>query len=452
MQEVNEYIDQHSSESMEELFQLVRMPSVSARGEAITETAEHLAQTLQTLGFETRIMPKNGGGQPVLYAEQAGASERTLLIYNHYDVQPPEPLDEWQTEPFEPTRRDGKVYGRGISDDKGNLVARIAAIRAIKETRGQLPARIKFLIEGDEEIGSPLFEEFVEEHRELLKADACVWEGSGVDPQGRPLLPLGVKGLLYVELSCRTVVRDVHSAYAAVVPNPAWRLTWALSTLKDQEENVLVKGFYNDVRKATKAEKAAINKMPAEEKAFARSIELERFVLGVEGVDFRQRLHLQPTCNIDGLTSGYQGPGSKTISPARASAKLDFRLVPDQDPHDIARKVRKHLDKHGFSDIQMEILGAEHPARTPIEEDWVGVVHNTLRSVYGKEPVLVPSMAGTGPMYPVVKLLGVPTADTGVSNIDSRYHAPNENIREEDFVMGIKAAAAVIDAFGSWSP
>jgi acetylornithine deacetylase/succinyl-diaminopimelate desuccinylase-like protein len=452
MKEINDYIDQHRDESIAELFELVRMPSVSARGEAIAETAQHLAATLQALGFETQIMPKRGGGQPVLYAEQAGASERTLLIYNHYDVQPPDPLDEWQTEPFEPTRRDGKVYGRGISDDKGNLVARIAAIRAIKATRGHLPTRIKFLIEGDEEIGSPLFEEFVEEHRALLKADACVWEGSGVDPRGRPLLPLGVKGLLYVELSCKTVARDVHSSYAAVVPNPAWRLTWALSTLKDQDENVLIKGFYDDLREPTNSERAAIKDMPAEEKEFARSIELDRFVLGVEGEDFRQRLYLQPTCNIDGLTSGYQGPGSKTISPARASAKLDFRLVPDQDPHDIARKLRKHLDENGFRDIEMEVLGAEHPARTAIAEEWVGVVRDALRSVYGKEPVLVPTMAGTGPMYPVVKLLGVPTADTGVGYIDSRIHAPNENIREEDFVMGTKAAAAVVDAFGSWSP
>ncbi|HEX5940032.1 MAG TPA: M20/M25/M40 family metallo-hydrolase [Dehalococcoidia bacterium] len=452
MQDVNQYIDAHAQDSFAELFDLVRMPSVSARGEAIQETAEHLAETLQHLGFETRIMPKRGGGQPVLYAEQPGDTDRTLLIYNHYDVQPPEPLDEWQTEPFEPTHRDGKVYGRGISDDKGNLVARIAALRAIKETRGSLPARIKFLIEGDEEIGSPLFEEFVEENRELLKADACLWEGSGVDPHGRPLLPLGVKGLLYVELSCKTVARDVHSSYAAVVPNPAWRLTWALSTLKDQDERVLIDGFYDDVRDATSLEQEAIEKMPAEEREFAKSIEVERFVLGVEGVDFRKRLYLQPTCNIDGLTSGYQGPGSKTISPARASAKLDFRLVPDQDPHDIAERLRRHLDKHGFEDVEMEIFGGEHPARTAIDERWVGIVRDTLRSVYEKEPVVVPTMAGTGPMYPVVKLLGVPTADTGVGNIDSRIHAPNENIREEDFVMGIKAAAAVIDAFGKWKP
>ncbi|MEX2235994.1 MAG: M20/M25/M40 family metallo-hydrolase [Dehalococcoidia bacterium] len=450
MNDVCRYIDDHGKESVEELFDLVRMPSVSARRQAIQETAEHLAEKLQDLGFETRIMPKRGTGQPVLYAEAPGDSERTILVYNHYDVQPDEPLDEWETEPFEPTRRDGRIYGRGICDDKGNVMARIAALRAIKETRGSLPSRIKFLIEGDEEIGSPFFEEFVDDNRDLLKADACLWEGSGVDPEGRPLLPLGVKGLLYVELSCRTVARDVHSSYATVVPNPAWRLTWALSTMKDEDENILIDGFYDDVRDTTDAEADAIDRMPAEEEAFAKSLELERFVLGVKGKDFRKRLYLAPSCNIDGLTAGYQGPGSKTISPGRASAKLDFRLVPDQDPHDIERKLRRHLEKHGFEDIQVETFGAEHPARTSLDKEWVAIVRDTLSSVYGKETVVVPTMAGTGPMYPVVKMLGVPTADTGVGYIDSRIHAPNENIREEDFMMGIKAAAAVFDAFGRW--
>ncbi|MPZ23500.1 MAG: M20/M25/M40 family metallo-hydrolase, partial [Dehalococcoidia bacterium] len=344
------------------------------------------------------------------------------------------------------------LYGRGISDDKGTLASRLAAVRALKAVNGRLPARIKFLVEGDEEIGSPGFEDFVAEHRELLAADACLWEGSGVTWEGQAVLPLGVKGLLYCELRCRGTARDVHSSWATVVPNAAWRLTWALATLKDQDENILVKGFYDDVRPPTKAERQAVKAMPDEAEDFAKSLAIDNFVLGLKGRKYRSRHYLDPTCNIDGLTSGYQGPGSKTILPAQASAKLDFRLVPDQDPHDIERKLRKHLDKHGFEDIEIVTFGAEHPARTGLDEEWVRVVRETLKDVYGQDPVIVPTMAGTGPMYPVVKMLGVPTADCGVGNPDSRIHAPNENIREQDYRTGIKAAAAVIDAFGRWRP
>ncbi|HEV8573531.1 MAG TPA: M20/M25/M40 family metallo-hydrolase, partial [Dehalococcoidia bacterium] len=255
MRDIFKYIDDHLNDSIASLVELCKLPTVSAQKQAISETAEHVVGMLRPLGFETQVLPKEGGGpsaQPVVFASltpgpspdarergESGARERgalkTLLFYDHYDVQPPEPLELWTSPPFQPTLRDGKLYGRGVSDNKGNIAARVAAIKAWREVRGELPCSLKFCIEGDEEIGSPHMEEFVEEHRELLSADACLWEGGGVTWEGLPMVTLGVKGLLYVELTCETINRDAHSSYGTVLPNAAWRLVWALSTIKSPD-------------------------------------------------------------------------------------------------------------------------------------------------------------------------------------------------------------------------
>src|SRR3990170_3252459 len=342
MQDIFKYIDVHLNESVAELTELCKLPSVSAQKQAIPETAEHVVGMLRPLGFETRVLPKTGGGptaQPVVFAELRGKSPKTLLFYDHYDVQPPEPLELWTSPPFQPTLRDGKLYGRGVSDNKGNIAARLAAIRAWREVRGELPCRLKFCIEGDEEIGSPLMEEFVEEHRELLAADACIWEGGGVTWEGVPQVTLGVKGLLYVELESNTINRDAHSSYGTVLPNAAWRLGWALSTIKGADERVRVEGFYDAVRPPTPEEHAT----------------------------------------IDGLSSGYEGEGPKTVLPARAVAKMDFRLVPDQDPQDILEKLQRYLEREGFGDVEVRYLSGERPARTPVTDPFVQVVRDAAR-------------------------------------------------------------------------
>ncbi|MEE8347082.1 MAG: M20/M25/M40 family metallo-hydrolase, partial [Dehalococcoidia bacterium] len=259
MQDIFRHIDDHLDESISQLTELCRLPSVSAHpptADAIGETATHVSGLLRDVGFDTRILPKpvlsgavGPSGDPacfpVVYAEQRGRSSRTLLFYDHYDVQPAEPLELWSSPPFEPAVREGKLYGRGVGDNKGNIAARLAALRAWKEVRGELPCSVKFCIEGDEEIGSPQMEEFVEEQRGLLAADACVWEGGGVTWEGIPQLTLGVKGLLYVELEANTVNRDAHSSYGTVLPNAAWRLAWALASIKGPDEGVLIDGFYN---------------------------------------------------------------------------------------------------------------------------------------------------------------------------------------------------------------
>ncbi|MDO8615759.1 MAG: M20/M25/M40 family metallo-hydrolase [Dehalococcoidia bacterium] len=465
MQDIFRHIDDHNDDAIQSLIDLCRLPTVSAQKRAIAETAEHVAALLRALGFETQVLPKpvlseaegregaqTGGrpsGHPVVYAEARGASPRTLLFYDHYDVQPAEPLDLWSSPPFEPALRDGKLYGRGVSDNKGNIAARLAAIRAWREVRGELPCAIKFCIEGDEEIGSPQMEEFVAEHRELLAADACIWEGGGVTWEGLPQVVLGVKGLLYVQLEVGTVNRDAHSSYGTVLPNAAWRLAWALSTIKGPDERILIDGFFDAVRPPTPEERAAIEAMPREDAETLASFGIKEALLGVRGVDYIARHLFEPTATIDGLSSGYEGEGPKTVLPARAMAKMDFRLVPDQDPHDVLAKLRAHLDRHGFADVRVTDLGGEHPARTPVTDPFVRVMRDAIREAYGAEAVIVPAMAGTGPLYPFIQTLGLPTADCGIGYPDAHIHAPDENIRIEDFRRGTKAIAALLGRFGA---
>jgi acetylornithine deacetylase/succinyl-diaminopimelate desuccinylase-like protein len=449
MQDVFRHIEEHQQEAIDDLIRLCRLPSVSAEGRAIGETAELVSEMLRSLGFRTQIIPK-ADGHPVVHGELAGAStEKTILFYNHYDVQPAEPLDLWSSPPFEPALRDDKLYARGVCDNKGNIAARLAAIRAFQAVRGQVPLSLKFCIEGDEEIGSPGIEPFVEEQRQLLAADACLWEGGGVNWRGQPQITLGAKGLLYVELEACGANRDAHSSYATVVPNPAWRLAWALTTLKDSAENILIDGFYAQARASSPQERAAVEAMPSQEKDTARSLGLDGFLKGVRGLDYRLRHLFEPTCNIAGLGSGYQGPGTKTVLPARATAKLDFRLVPDQEPEDVLEKLQRHLREKGYGDVEVRCLVAERPARTPVDHPFVGLVCEAARQVYGQEPVLIPSMAGTGPLYPFVDTLGLPTADFGVGYPESRIHAPDESIRLADFLRGAKHIAAVLQRFAA---
>jgi acetylornithine deacetylase/succinyl-diaminopimelate desuccinylase-like protein len=454
MKEIFQHIDDHLNDSIAVLTELCKLPSVSAQGTAIEQTSEHVEALLKDLGFETNIMPKPKShetgaskAQPVVFAELQGESPKTLMFYDHYDVQPAEPLDLWTTPPFQPTLRDGKLYARGVSDNKGNIAARLAAVKAWRDVKGKLPCSIKFCIEGDEEIGSPQMEEFVDEHQNLLSADACQWEGGGVTWEGVPQVTFGVKGLLYVELECETVNSDAHSSYATVLPNAAWRLVWALSTIKDRDERVLIDGFYDSVRPATPEERAALAAIPSEEAETLESYGIERAVADVSGLDYTTRYLMDPTGNIAGLTSGYEDEGAKTVLPAKALAKMDFRLVPDQDPDEIVELLTHHLASSGFEDVKVRLIAGERPARTPVTDPFVQVMRDAVRAAYDAEPIILPTMAGTGPLHPFVETLGLPTGDCGIGYPDAKIHAPNENIRIEDFRNGTKAVAALIGRF-----
>ena len=446
MQNIYDYIDDHWQDALEDLKRLCRQPSISAQGVGMAEVVQLLVRMMREYDIDAQVLPSPGDGYPLIYGGVAGESPTTLLFYNHYDVQPPEPLELWDSPPFEPTQYESNLRARGVSDNKGDIVARLLAIRAFQKVRGKPPVSVKFIIEGEEEIGSPNIAAFVEGNRQLLKSDACIWECGGVNWRNEPVVSLGLKGILYVQLEVRGASQDVHSSMATVVPNPAWRLVWALGSLKDMEENIRIEGFYDDVLPPTQREIDAINAMPMDEEETKQALGLESFVKGVTGFDYKSRHIIEPICNICGLDSGYTGSGSKTVLPCLARAKIDFRLVPNQSPDDILAKLRRHLDSHGFGDVVIAPqTEGESAARTPLDSPFVSVVSEAAREVYGVEPVIVPSMAGSGPMHSFTDTLGLPTALIGVMYPGSSPHAPNEHIRLADFILGAKHIAAVLE-------
>jgi acetylornithine deacetylase/succinyl-diaminopimelate desuccinylase-like protein len=445
--QIDRHIEQNVPQFLDLLARLCAQPSVSAQNLGIEECAALVADILQAQGFAADIMPS--AGYPVVFGTGSGASERTLLFYLHYDVQPPEPLELWDSPPWEMTRRGDQFFARGISDDKGHIIVRLAALAAVRAVLGELPCRVKFVIEGEEEIGSPSMEQFVDTHRDQLAGNACIWEFGGVNLFGAPTQMLGMRGITYVELSVRVANRDIHSGLGgSIMPNAAWRLAWALGTLKDAQENVLIPGFYDDVLPPTYRDLELLATLPDESGRYRETYGLDGYLHGLTGgVAWQQQSVFQPTCTICGLDAGYQGPGSKTVQPAEASAKIDFRLVPNQSPEDIIQKLRAHLDDQGFADVDMTVYCGEHPARVDPDHPFVQLAVDTGREVYGQNSVVYPMIGGSGPLYPFVEYLGVPVVSAGLGYPGNRAHAPNENIRLSDFVNGVKHTARIITGF-----
>ncbi len=449
MRDVFDHIDRNVQAYLDLLARLVRQPSIATQGVGIEECAELVAQMLQEAGARVEVL-RLPHAAPLVYGEFPGRSAKTLLVYEHYDVQPPDPLGEWVSPPFEPTVREGRMYGRGVADTKGNLAARLCAVEALRRVRGELPVRVKFLVEGEEEVGSPNLGRYADAYPDRFRADGCLWESGGKDHHDVPNLYLGVKGICYVELVARGANRDLHSSMATIVPNPAWRLVWALSTLKDRHENVLIEGFYDDVEEPTPQEMDWLRRIAAtrDDPALLRDLGIERFLLGLSGVELLKRHLYQPTCTICGLVAGYTGEGSKTVLPKVARVKIDFRLVPRQTAADVLHKLRAHLARHGFADLEVVPMGLEDPARTPPDAEIVRVVAEAAREVYGREPVIYPLMAATGPMDVVCGRFGTPAVGTGIGYPGTNVHAPNENIRIQDYVEGIKHVALILQRFG----
>jgi acetylornithine deacetylase/succinyl-diaminopimelate desuccinylase-like protein len=450
MQAIYDTIEARLPQAIALLERLCAQPSISAEGRGVNEMADLLLTVLAERGIEGRALD-TGGGPPVVYAEIPGRSGPTVLLYNHYDVQPVDPLEQWESPPFEPSQREGKLYARGVSDNKGDLVARLEAIAAFQAVRGELPVTVKLLWEGEEESGSPHFPAFVERHADLLAADVCLSEGSHPDRAGRPRLILGVKGLLYVEVEAHAARIDAHSQYAPVVPSAAWKLVQALNTLRDATGRVLIAGFYDDVRPLTEGERAAIAALPEASGEVKEALGLASFLDGLEGTEWWVRLLDSPTANLCGVLTGYTGPGPKTVLPCTARAKMDFRLIPNQRPEDILEKLRRHLQQHGFGDLQVTCLGAEAPQRTPLDDPFVARAARAAREFYGTEPLLVPSVAGTAPMAPLAETLHLPVlfAPGGTGYEGSQIHAPNEHIRLSDLAPAIQVTALLLERLGS---
>lgn len=445
---VDNYLETNLTTSLNELKNLCAQPSVAAQNLGMTETARMVKGMLIARGFEADLYET--GGYPVVIAQRQGTTEKTLLIYNHYDVQPAEPFDLWTSPPFEPEEREGKVFGRGISDDKGHFVSRLFAIDALLNVYGDLPCNIKFILEGEEEIGSVHLPHFVETHQKLLAADACIWEFGGVDHRDIPMQYLGLRGICYVELSVQTAKTDVHSGLGgSIFPNAAWRLNWALSTLKDQAEHIRLPGFYDPILPPSERDIQMLSELPPVREELLSRYGVAQFLKDYQNeTELRIASVFEPTCTICGLTSGYQGTGSKTVLPAKASAKVDFRLVPNQTPKQVLKQLRDHLDREGFPDVEIEFLGGGPPARTDPDHPFVKLVVETSADAFGETMQLVPMVGGSGPNHAFVNILKLPVVTTGIGYPGGNAHAPDENIRIDLYLKGAKHISRIIHAFG----
>ncbi|RLI08429.1 hypothetical protein DRO32_02305 [Candidatus Bathyarchaeota archaeon] len=430
------------------LSELVAVPSVSALGEHMDEAAGLVADLLSERGFRTEV--RRAGGHPVVFGELRGEG-KTILLYNHYDVQPPDPIRAWRHPPFELVAEGGLLFGRGTADNKGNIVARLAAIDALTEVLGELPLTVKFLVEGEEEIGSPNLPRFVEEHRGDLGADGGIWETGYVGRGGELRIYLGFKGMLYVELVVKGPSRDVHSGYAPIVPNPIWRLVRLACLLKGPDGRVLIPGFYEGLAGLGYDAEDLLSRIPFDEEALKEELGLEEFVGGLTGLEALRHLHLMPSLNISGIYGGYTGEGGKTVIPSRAGMKLDIRLVPGQDPEAILGALKGYLAEEGFGDVEV-IVHSNYPAGfTRPDEEVVQASARAAELAYGVGPALIPMSAGSGPMYLFTDVLGIPMTGAGVGYYGSRVHAPDENIREDDFLKGMVHVALTLLLFsGRW--
>lgn len=446
--EIDTYLEEHLDKNLVELSKLVSQPSIAAQNIGLRECAELVGDMLRKRGFMVDIIATDGA--PVVFAERNGLSDKSLLFYNHYDVQPPEPIELWESPPFEPAIRDGKIYGRGVSDDKGHITSRLFAIDALLENYGELPCNVKFVIEGEEETSSLHLNDFVMNNREMLSADACIWEFGGVDHRDVPMQYLGLRGICYVELSVETADTDVHSGLGgSIFPNAAWRLVWALNSLKGPDEKIRIPGHYDTVIPPSLRDRELMEALPEVADEYKQRYGVKNFLHDLEGgVELHLAEVFEPTCTICGLASGYQGQGSKTVLPARASAKVDFRLVPDQTPDQVVKGLRSHLDDEGFSDIQITYLGGESPARTDPDDPFVALVVYAAEHIYGQKMQIVPMVGGSGPNHAFVHHLKLPIATAGIGYPGSNAHAPNENVRLDLYLKGAKHIARILRAFG----
>ncbi len=447
--QIDNYLSSHMDTSLDELAKLCAIPSIAAQNRGLDECAELVAKMLQKRGFKTEILPS--GGAPVVYAERKGRSDKTLLFYNHYDVQPPEPLDLWDSPPFEATRRDGKMFARGVSDDKGHFVSRLFALDALLAQDKELPCNIKFAVEGEEEIGSVHMPPFVEKYAQKLAADACIWEFGNVNQHDVPQQIMGMRGICYVQLDVDLLTMDVHSGLGgSIFPNAAWRLVWALASLKGPDERILIPHYYDNVVAPSDLDRKLATELPYEGDDYKSRYGVKKFLGGTEGnPDLHLQETMQPTCTICGLSSGYQGAGSKTVLPAKAFAKVDFRLVPNQTPAEVLKGLRAHLDAGGFTDVKITELGSEPPGRTDPKDPFIELVANAAKDVYGMPQIRVPMSGGSGPNHAFLHFLHLPVATAGHGYPGSQVHAPNENIREDLYLKGTQHVARIVADFAN---
>ncbi|NND86562.1 MAG: M20/M25/M40 family metallo-hydrolase [Nitrosopumilus sp.] len=443
------HVDSHMTELISDLQTLIRQPSVSAKNEGIEECANLVQKILKKTGIKSEILRLKKGVAPIVYGEIKSKQNptKTLMFYNHYDVQPAEPFGLWDDPPFSGTKKGNKIFGRGATDDKGELITRIKAVDACLKTTGDVPCNIKFVIEGEEETGSAHIEEYLKKYKKKFSCDGVIWEFGYVDAKNRPIIGLGMKGLLFVELSVNESKIDAHSSLAVLIKNPAWRLIEAVKTLRDSNGKILIKDWYKEVTPLSKNDLEIIRKEPFDENVFKKEFGISSFVGNKKGMEAKKALVGGATCNIAGFVSGYSGDGAKTVLPGHALVKIDFRLVPKMDPKKQIMRLKKHLKSNGFSDVKIKIYHGEAAARTKSTEPFVNQVKMAADKAFGKS-ILNVSNAGTGPMHPFVDILGAPCISIGSTYIFSRIHSPNEFARVDLLKKTTKCICLIMENFG----
>ena len=444
-----QHVDKNMTLLIKDLCVLIRQPSVSAKNQGIKKCASLVKDILKKSGINAEILSMKDYPS-IVYGEVKSKKNpnKTLLFYNHYDVQPVDPIELWDEDPFSGKIKGNKIFGRGSSDDKGELITRIRAVTSFLKVTGDVPCNVKFVIEGEEETGSAHIEEYLKKYRKRFSCDGIIWEFGHVDSKNRPIIDLGMKGLLYVELSLRESNMDSHSSLAVLIKNPAWRLVEALKTLRDSSGKILIKDWYDEVLQLNKSDIKILKSLPFDEKEFKKEYGIREFLGKKTGLEIKKSLAGEPTCNIAGIVSGYYGEGAKTVLPAEARAKIDFRLVPNMSPKKQVMRLKRHLKAKGFGDIKIKVYHGEAAARTNPKHPFVSDVTLAARRSFGKYLLSV-SSAGTGPMHVFTHVLKAPAIAVGSTYVFSRIHSPNEFTRIDLLKKTTKCMCLILDNFAS---
>lgn len=453
MEGFKNFIENRKEVFLQELFDFLRIPSISSRSEHksdVERCANWLADHLKSIGVQN-VKIFSTQGHPIVYGEwKVSDSAPTILVYGHYDVQPIDPLELWESPPFEPKIKNGKIYARGSSDDKGQLFIHLKAFESILKTNGSVPINIKFLFEGEEEAGSNHLDEFIENNPELLKCDYVVISDTEWFADGLPSICYSLRGIAFLEIKVKGPKRDLHSgSYGGTVDNPAEVLAWLITQLKDRYGRITIPGFYENVLPLTKEEREAFKKLPFDERKFCYELGIGE-LFGEIGYSPIERIWARPTLEINGIYGGYTGEGAKTIIPSEASAKISMRLVPNQTAEEITSKFINHIKNLAPPTVEIEIttLHGGNPVITPIDSIWIRKVQEALKSTFAVEPVFMRE-GGSIPVCETFKrVLGASPVLIGFGLPNDNIHSPNESFSINNFFNGIKVIALYYISLG----
>lgn len=448
LEEVFTHIAANHDDYVSRLMEYLRQPTISAQNIGIREGAEKVAELARRAGLSTEIV-ETSVNPVVLARSPVRAGLPTVMFYGHYDVQPPEPLETWTTPPFEPSLRDGRIFARGAGDNKGQHFAQLMAIEAMNTTHGELPCNVIFMLDGEEEIGSRSLPQFVIEHRDKLQADLVITADGSMPSSGNPIVQFGVRGLATFEIRIRGANRDLHSGnYGNLAPNPLWEMVHLLASMKTPDGEITIDGLHDRIVPPSATEREAAARLPIDEEQVKAELGLTRFD-APEGIPYFDRLMFRPTLTINGIRGGYGGEGVKTVLPNEAVAKCDIRLVEAQRPEEILDLVEDHI-RQRVPHAEFIRLQSMEPSKTPMDSPFTPLIQSAISVAHGVEPLLYPCVGGSLPDYVFTKRLGLPIFLIPYANSDQANHAPNENIKVDYVMRGIRTGAALLDRIGSW--